>query len=397
MKLVLSFRHWVGVILLVATMIGAYWILSWRNYVYTDDAYVEGNLVKVTPLENGFITAIHTDDSFYVAKGSLLIELDATDAKIQLSLAKDKLAKTVREVSQSFHQAFALAAHVEENKALFIKAEQDFKRRYAVIGAKGVSLENYQHALDDLRASYARLKRVKHQYQEAMAFIQGVSISQHPWVQQAVQELRMAWVNHYRTKIYAPVSGLIATRRAQVGMWVTPKQELMSIIPLTQVWVNANFKETQMKRMRIGQKVAVTSDLYGSDVVFDGKIVGLPGAAGNAFSLLPPQNLSGNWIKIVQRLPVRIELEPEKLQKYPLRVGLSMEVVANIGNDKGQLVADKKNKAPQYSTDIFKIEERGDALLAKTIINANIPPDLNKYANTAITMKAIPIGKAPAV
>ncbi|KTD56093.1 multidrug efflux system [Legionella sainthelensi] len=363
-----------------------YWFIVWRNEVYTNDAYVQGNQVYIKSLHPGFVTGIYTDDSFLVKKGQLIVSLNETDSLIALEKAKKKLAQTVRDVCQAFHDVFILAADIDVKKAELLKAQQNLKHRYDVIDAKGVSLEDYQHAQDDLKASIASLKSTKNNYQKMLAFVQGTSIIEHPWVQEAAQEVRDAWVQLYRCKIYAPVDGLVAQRTIQVGMWVSPNDPLMSIIPLDQIWVNANYKETQLKKMRIGQKVKFTSDLYGSGVVFHGKIVGLPGGAGNAFSLLPPENLSGNWIKIVQRLPVRVALVPDELKKHPLRIGLSLEVTTDLSDQDGPLVPTSTSDSPHYVTDIFQKEETGDKELITEIIKSNLDPNLQAYANTPLIL-----------
>ncbi|ARB91656.1 efflux RND transporter periplasmic adaptor subunit [Legionella longbeachae] len=376
-----------AIILLVLFLIlFLYWFFVWRNQAYTNDAYVQGNQVYIKSLHPGFVTGIYTDDSFLVKKGQLIVSLNETDALIALEKAKKKLAQTVRDVCQAFHDVFILAADIDVKKAELLKAQQNLKHRYDVIDAKGVSLEDYQHAQDDLKASIASLKSTKNNYQKMLAFVQGTSIIEHPWVQEAAQEVRDAWVQLYRCKIYAPVDGLVAQRTIQVGMWVSPNDPLMSIIPMDQIWVNANYKETQLKKMRIGQKVKFTSDLYGSSVVFHGKIVGLPGGAGNAFSLLPPENLSGNWIKIVQRLPVRVALVPDELKKHPLRIGLSLEVTTDLSYQDGPLVPTSNSDSPHYVTDIFQKEETGDKELIAEIIKSNLDPNLQAYANTPLIL-----------
>lgn len=364
------------------------WLVLFRFYEYTDDAYVQGNQVYITALHEGFVTAIHTDDSFLVKKGQLLIELNETDARIALKTAEKALAKTVRDICQAFHEVFVLSAKIEMLEAEQLKARQDFKHRHDVIRAKGVSLEDYQHSVDNLAATTASLKSTQYQYQKALAFVQGTSIKNHPFVQQAAQAVRDTWVRLYRCKIYAPVDGLVAQRTIQVGMWVKPKNPLMSVIPLDQIWVNANFKETQLKRMRIGQPVTIRADLYGLMTVYHGIIVGLPGGSGNVFSLLPPENLSGNWIKIVQRLPVRIALNPDELKAHPLRLGLSLEVIAKLFNQSGALVPTTSKGSPHYDTDIFQKEEHGNKKRIEHIITNNLDPTLAKYADKPLIINA---------
>jgi membrane fusion protein (multidrug efflux system) len=382
----MSIGFWLIIILLI--VLGCLlWIFFLQYRVYTDDAYVEGNQIYITPLKSGFITAIHTDDTFLVKQGQLLIELDSTDAKIALEQAKQQLANEVREVCQAFHQVFAYKAEMETRKAELIRTAQDYQHREDVLAVAGVSLEDYEHAVAALRVGYYSLKSTESHYEQALALVRGTAIRTHPRVLARADQLRNMWVQLYRTKIYAPVEGLVAQRKIQVGMWVDEGQPLMSVIPLDQIWVNANYKETQMKHMKIGQKVRITSDLYGWDVVYNGVIVGLPGAAGNAFSLLPPQNLSGNWIKIVQRLPVRVELDPEEIKKYPLRIGLSLEAIVDLHDQDGLLVPTTSKGSPTYQTSIYKLEEVGDSAFIETIIEENLDPLLLQYADQPLYLQ----------
>ncbi len=374
----IAWWYWSITAVLVCTAL-LYWAFVLRFEEYTDDAYVEGNLVAITPLHPGFITAIHTDDTFLVNKGQLLIELDQTDAEIALNRAAEHLGQTVRQVCQMFHEVFAIQAEIEVRKAELIKATQDYEHRINVLDAGGVSVEDFEHAVAALRSEFFSLMKTEIQYEQALSLVQNTSIANHPLVKGAADQLRFAWVQLYRCKIYSPVKGLASQRTIQVGMWVNAGQPLLSVIPLDQIWVNANYKETQLKKMRIGQRVAITSDLYGSDVVYHGKIAGLPGAAGNAFSLLPPQNLSGNWIKIVQRLPVRVALDPEELIRNPLRLGLSMESRVDLRDQEGLLVPTSDAGSPTYDTPIFATEETGDQLLIKRILEENRDPSLEQY------------------
>ena len=381
------------ILIVLFIFIFLYWFFVWRNQAYTNNAYVQGNQVYIKSLRPGFVTGIYTDDSFLVKKGQLIVSLNETDSLIALEKAKKKLAKTVRDVCQAFHDVFILAADIEVRSAELLKTKQNVKHRHDVIGANAISLEEYQNAQDDLKAASATLRSTKNTYQKKLAFVQGTSITEHPWVQAAAQEVRDAWVQLYRCKIYAPVEGLIAQRTIQVGMWVSPNDPLMAIIPLDQIWVNANYKETQMKRMRIGQNVRFTSDLYGSNVVFHGKIVGLPGGAGNVFSLLPPENLSGNWIKIVQRLPVRVAIEQDELKKYPLRIGLSLELTTDLSDQNGLLVPTSTSNSPSYVTEIFQKEEAGNEKLIANIIKNNLDPNLQEFAHTPLRHNKIALNK----
>lgn len=368
-------------ILLIAFLL--YWMLVLQFYEYTDDAYVEGNMVLVTSLRPGFITQIHTDDTFLVRKGQLLIELDTTDAEIALNKAKEDLANVVREVSKNFHQVFVYQADIEIAQAALVRDKQDYQHRHDVIEAGGVSVEDIEHAEAALTSSVAALQRAKTLYELALSLVQGTSIQNHPQVLAVANRVKETSVQLKRCKIHSPVDGLAAQRKAQVGMWVDPGMPLMSVIPLDQIWVNANFKETQMKWMRLGQKVRLTSDFYGSDNVYRGVIVGLPGAAGDAFSLLPPQNLSGNWIKIVQRVPVRVALDLQQLQSHPLRIGLSMEATVDLSDEDGLMVP-TSIVGPIYTTSIFDDELQGVEGLVQGIIEANMDPKLAQYANNPL-------------
>lgn len=365
------------------------WFLVFRHYKYTTDAYVAGNQILITPLQDGFITDIYTDNTFLVAKNQLLVQLDPTDAQIAFDAAADALGKVVRETCKAFHQAFAYAAEIEVRKAILIKDVQDWVHRINVIEQGGVSLENLQHAEAALGTSYYHLVQAKKHYQKEMSLLQGQSIQSNPFVQKAAQTLTEAWVKLYRCRVYSPVEGIVAERTGQVGMWVSSGQSMMSVIPLDQIWAHANFKETQMDKMRIGQKVKMTADMYGLGVVYNGTIAGLPGGAGNAFSLLPPQNLSGNWIKIVQRLPVRVALDMEELKAHPLRIGMTMRALVDLRDKEGLLVPDN-TKGPHYTTNIYAEETWGANDYVNDVIAKNIDPLLSYYREHAIEMIDLP-------
>lgn len=365
-----------------------FWLFFLRFWKFTDDAYVEGNKVLITPLHHGFVTSIHTDDTFLVRKGDLLVELDKTDSLIAFNAAKENLAGVVREVCQLYHQVFAYEAEVAIKKAELIKVTQDFEHRFNVLEAGGVSLENYEHAVAALRVGIHALAQTEALYEKAVSLIQGINIKDHPFVLKAADAVRDTFVRLYRCNIYSPVDGLVAQRTIQVGMWIKEGTPLMSVIPLDQIWVNANYKETQVKRMRLGQKAYITADLYGISTVFPGIVVGIPGGAGNAFSLLPPQNLSGNWIKIVQRLPVRIALDPEAIKMHPLRIGLTCKSVIHVKDQNGLMVPDSRAGSPLYETPIFKKEEVGDEELISSIVKANIDPGLIEYLEKPFQLAA---------
>ncbi|MBM3184158.1 MAG: HlyD family efflux transporter periplasmic adaptor subunit, partial [Chlamydiae bacterium] len=304
--------------------------------------------------------------------------------KIGFERAKENLAQTVRQVCETFHQATAYRAEIDEKSAELVRNAQDYFHRDEVFKEQGVSIEDYEHSIAALQAKYASLERSAALYRKTIALIQNTSIMNHPLVMQATDQMRDAWVYLYRCKIYAPVKGLVAQRTIQVGMFMQAGDPLMSVIPLDQIWLNANFKETQLKRMRLGQKVNVTVDLWGVEEMFHGRIVGLPGGAGNVFSLLPPQNLSGNWIKIVQRLPVRVALDPEEIARRPLRIGLTCRAVVDTRDTEGLIVPQTTAGSPLYQTPIFEIEEKGDKQFIAGIVQRNIDPLLAEYTEKVL-------------
>lgn len=385
-----SIIYWLICLILAILGFGYFWIVG-KDIAWTNDAYVEGNQVYLTPLHSGFVTAIHTDDTFLVKQNDVLVELDKTDALIALDLAKEELAQTVRNVCEMFFEVFAVRSEIEMIKAKFIKDAQDFEHRLRVVSAQAVSLEDYEHSVASLRESFHLLQNKGSLYDKALSLVQNTTIESHPLVMKAADRLRDAWVYLRRCHLFAPTDGLAAQRSIQVGMWVKEGTPLMSVVPMDQIWINANYKETQMKKMRIGQTAKITTDLYGRDVVFHGKIVGLPAVAGNATGLLPPQNLSGNWIKIVQRLPVRIELDPEEIKAHPLRLGLSCKVTVDLTNECGPYLPKSSKGSPTYATAIFQNEEAGDRAFIDEIIANNLDPNLKTFKTSALALSKIEI------
>lgn len=370
---------------IVATlgMIGfCLWVWIFKDVKYTSDAYVEGNQLVITPLVDGFVTSIHTDDTFLVKKGDLLVQLDDTDAMIAFNQAKENFAQTVRHVCTLYHQAFAYKSEIAIRKAELIKAEEFYNHRFDVLEQGAISLEDLQASRAILDASFNAYQLAKSIYLKEIALIQNKSIRTNPLVQASADLLTQAWVNLYRCNIYSPVEGLVAQRTVQVGMWSKSGTPMMSVIPLDQIWVNANYKETQMRHMKIGQHVELFADMYGHDVKYRGKIVGLPGGAGNAFSILPPQNLSGNWIKIVQRLPVRVSLDPDDLTVHPLRIGMTMRAKVNIRDQNGSYLPTTSKGSPLYKTSIYHKELQNSQELVESIFEQNLDPTLSVYSKT---------------
>lgn len=364
---------------LLGTAFLVVYFTSLQHVKRTTDAYVEGNKVVITPLVDGFVKAIYSDDTFLVEKGQLLIELDATNARLAYQEAKDNYAKVVRDVCTLYHETFAYQADIQIREAEWIKAEEFYNHRKEILGSGAISLEDFQQSRADLDRTYYAFLNAQSLYQSAVSQIIGTSIRCNPRVKEAEEKLSQAWINLYRCQIFSPVRGIVAQRDAQVGMWIPSGTPLMSVIPLDQIWVNTNYKETQMKDMKIGQKVELKADMYGNSVVYTGKIVGLPGGAGNAFSILPPQNLSGNWIKVVQRLPVRVELDEKCLVKYPLRIGMTMRAKVDVRGDGGCYVPVNGKGAPTYQTNIYNSEiEKSKAHINRLFLE-NADPALEPY------------------
>ena len=300
----------------------AYWLLWGRLHKYTNDAYVNGNMVFLTPQVNGIVTSYSAMDTDFVTEGRILVELDPTDAKIALDLAKAELGNQVRQVVQMFEAVDEYYADMEKKEAVLIQTAQDYEHRECLIDSGAISTEDLEHATAFLTEALADLISSEHKYAAALAQVENTTVETHPLVMAAKEKVAEAYVNLMRCTILSPVTGIVAQRNVQVGKQVKKAEPLLAIIPLDQMWVDANYKEVQLPKVRIGQPAKVTSDLWGHSVVFHGKVVGIAGGTGSVFSLLPPQNATGNWIKIVQRLPVKILLDPNEIRDHPLRRGL---------------------------------------------------------------------------
>jgi membrane fusion protein (multidrug efflux system) len=361
------------IVLIVAVAYGIWWFVFARHYENTDDAYVSGNVVQVTSQVGGTVVAIHADDTERVQAGQPLVELDPSDAKVALNQAEAQLAQTVREVRTLFVNNGALNATIALRSTDLARAQQDLKRRQSLAGTGAVSGEEIQHARDAVKAAEAALQAAREQLASNQALTSSTSVSQHPNVQRAGAQVRAAYLALSRTRLPAPITGYVARRSVQVGQRIAPGTPLLSVVPLNALWVDANFKEVQLAKMRMDQPVTLHSDLYGKDVTYHGKVVGLSAGTGAAFALLPTQNASGNWIKVVQRVPVRISLDPKELEAHPLRVGLSMDVTVDVANTEGTSLsgASATRNAPAYETRVFEAADReADALISR-IINDN--------------------------
>jgi membrane fusion protein (multidrug efflux system) len=322
----------------------------------------------------GIVTSLTAQNTDYVEQGRVMVELDKTDATIALDRSVSELGNAVRTVMRLFEEAKQYQAMISMKKAIFIKTAQDYDHREALVDEGGVSLEDYQHAEADLQAAYADLIATEHLYIAAAAQVENTTVEDHPLVAEAKNRVRDAFVFLERCTIEAPVSGIVAQRAVQVGEQVSAGEPLLAIVPLDQMWIDANFKEVQLSKMRIGQPAKVTVDLWGSDVVFKGTVVGIGGGTGSIFSVLPPQNATGNWIKIVQRIPVRINLDPAQILKFPLRLGLSTEVTVDLHNLDMPMVPATQPEVPIYETDVFADQELGAEPLIDEVIRANLSP-----------------------
>lgn len=383
-------RFWLLVILAVVIVAGIaygiYWWLVLNNYESTDDAYVAGNIIQITPQIAGTVIAVNVNDTDPVDAGATLVKLDPTDEDVALAKAQATLAQTVREVRTLYANnqtqsanASARSAEVKRAEAELRRASEDYQRRAALANTGAVSKEELQHAqsaLDSAKNSVAAAQAAQQAATEQLssnrALTDGTSIQQHPNVQQAAAQVRAAYLNRLRCDIASPIKGFVGRRNVQVGQRIQPGTQLMAVIPLQQVWVDANFKESQLRNMRIGQSVELTADIYGGIATYHGKIVGFSAGTGSAFSLLPAQNATGNWIKIVQRLPVRIALDADELKSHPLRIGLSMDVEVNTKHRDGQLLAEKKQNTVADTTRIFDDNAKAADQLIERIITDNL-------------------------
>ncbi|MFD1612070.1 efflux RND transporter periplasmic adaptor subunit [Sphingomonas tabacisoli] len=305
----------------------------------TDDAYVGGNIVSITTREGGTVIALHADNTQHVNRGAPLIDLDPATEDVALASAEAQLGSAVRGFRSQRAAVDEASAEILSSAADLGKARNDFVRRQAAASEGAVSTEEVSHAGDAVSVNQAKLRLAEAKRAQAASAVAGTSVYDNPAVLAAIAQVRRAAISRAYMNIEAPVSGVVAQRTVQLGQRVAPGTPLMSVVPLDSLWVDANFRETQLQDMRVGQPVAIKADIYGRAVVFHGKVLGLGAGSGNAFSLLPPQNASGNWIKIVQRVPVRIALDPQELARNPLRVGLSATVTVDTSNKAGPVVA----------------------------------------------------------
>ncbi|EOL9025206.1 multidrug efflux MFS transporter periplasmic adaptor subunit EmrA [Cronobacter sakazakii] len=355
----------------IAVAYGVYWFLVARHFEETDDAYVAGNQVQIMAQVSGSVTKVWVENTDFVKKGDVLVTLDPTDAQQAFEKAKTELASSVRQTRQLMINSKQYAANIEVKKTALAQAQSDLNRRVPLGSANLIGREELQHARDAVASAQAQLDVAIQQYNANQAMILDTKLEDQPAVQQAATEVRNAWLALERTKIVSPMTGYVSRRSVQVGAQISPTTPLMAIVPSSGLWVDANFKETQLAHMRIGQPATVVSDIYGDDVEYTGKVVGLDMGTGSAFSLLPAQNATGNWIKVVQRLPVRIELDAKQLEQHPLRIGLSTLVKVDTTNRDGGVLATQTRSEPAYQSNAREIALEPVNKLINDIVQAN--------------------------
>ncbi len=364
---------------------GAYWALELNHFESTDNAYVQGDVVQLTPQVGGTVVAINADDTDHVKAGQLLVRLDPADAQIALDQAEAQLAQTVREVrtlyanNGSLRTQIALReADLARTQSEVARAQDDVTRRAPLLASGAVGKEEFNHASSQLAAAkssaaaaQAAVGVAREQLAANQTLTDGIAVEQHPNVLRAAARVREAYLALKRADLLAPVDGYVAKRSVQLGQRVQAGSPLMSVIALNQVWVEANFKESQLQNLRIGQPVTLLADVYGKKVEYHGSIEGLGAGTGSAFALLPAQNATGNWIKVVQRVPVRIALDGKELVSHPLRVGLSMDAKVDISRTEGRMLADASRASPGAQTRVFDADNSAANAQVRKIIVAN--------------------------
>jgi membrane fusion protein (multidrug efflux system) len=364
---------------------GYEWLVA-SHYESTDNAYVQGNVIQITPQIGGTVMAILADDTDFVKAGQPLVKLDPADARVALDQAEANLAQSVRQVRTLYANNGSLGAQITLRESDVAKAQteiaratDDLNRRQSLVGNGAVSREELNHAQTQLAngksalaSALAGVAAAKEQLASNQAMTEGTSVDQHPSVLVAAAKVREAWLATQRAALPAPVDGFVARRTVQLGQRVAAGTPLMSIVPLDQVWVDANFKEVQLRNIRLGQPVILTADLYGKKLEYKGTVAGLGMGTGAAFALLPAQNATGNWIKVVQRVPVRVALDAAQVAKNPLRVGLSMEATVDVSNKEGRTLADAPRAASVTQTAVYTALEGGANNEVRRVIAANM-------------------------
>jgi membrane fusion protein (multidrug efflux system) len=346
-----------------------HFVLSLREK--TDDAYVTGNQVRVSSQLAGTVVEVFVRNTSRVKAGQVLLKLDPTDAQQALDRAAAALGQTVRQVRQQHAQSSQFDATIVARELELKRAEEDLAQREPLLAEQAVAGEEVRHARDAVALARAQLAQTREQATAARALVDAVPVAKNPAVLSASSAYKEAWLALQRTQIVSPIDGYVAQRSVQLGQRIAPGEGLMSIVPLQDVWIEANFKEGQLRNLRIGQPARVVTDVYGGDVVFHGRVIGLSAGTGAAFSLLPPQNASGNWIKVVQRVPVKIALDPAELAKSPLRIGLSTTTTIDTHDRSGVVLAAEPVSDIHENTASYQQDLAAAEAAAQAIIRAN--------------------------
>ena len=386
--------RWLGGVLGAVLAVGLgytiYWAQVLRYHQTTDDAYVSGNVVQITPQISGTVVAIGADDTQFVKAGQALVRLDQADAKVALDQAEAQLARTVRDVRNLYATSSGLEASVQLRQTDLAAAQSDLDRRERLGATGAVSGEELKHARDAVKAAQSSLQVAREQLAANRARVDNTTLEDHPQVRDAAAAVRNAYLTLSRTELPAPVAGFVARRNVQLGQRVGPGAPLMAVVPLDEVWVDANFKEPQLARMRVGQPVILSADLYGKKIVYHGSVAGFGAGTGAAFSLLPAQNATGNWIKIVQRVPVRIALDARELAAHPLQIGLSMKADVDVKNGgDGARLPQLASTAVSWSTDVFGSGQEVAERRVQAIIAANQLPASHVAAQHAAAQEGL--------
>ncbi|BBI91502.1 putative multidrug efflux system [Serratia symbiotica str. Tucson] len=368
-------KFWLLLLTVIFIIVGIayfmYWFLVFRHYQETDDAYVSGNQVQIMAQVSGSVNSVNVDNTDYVKQGDVLLMLDPTDAEQAFERAKTGLANSVRQTHQLIINSKQFQANIALRKSDLSKAENDLKRRVVLGNVDAIGREELQHARDAVDSAKAALEVATEQYNANQAMVLDTPLEQQPAILQSAAQMRDAWLAMQRTKVLSPITGYVSRRSVQIGAQIAAGAPLMAVVPADHIWVDANFKETQIANMRIGQPVTVISDVYGDDVIYNGKVAGIDMGTGSAFSLLPAQNATGNWIKVVQRLPVRIELDAKQIADHPLRIGLSTRVKVDTGDLDGHVLSTVVRDKPRYQSNALALDLVPVNQMIAKVIHAN--------------------------
>ena len=361
-------------ILILALLWFLYWEFYAKYYESTDDAYANGNFISINSVIPGAVTAFYADNTDLVKEGQLLVTLDTTryEAIYQKELAT--LANVTLKVKQLYYNVEVSRANLENKRTEAQQSQINYQDRLTLQenNPQAVAKEDFTSSQHALLSAQFSIQQAESQLDAALAEIGNTPPEQHPLIIEQKNNVRTAFYNLEHCSIYAPSTGYIAQRSVNVGQWITPNTDLMAVIPITGMWVDANFKETQLEKMRVGQPAEVWFDLYGSSVKYKGKVLGIASGTGSVFSLIPAQNATGNWIKIVQRLPVRISLDPEVLEKFPARLGISAEVSVDLTNQDLPFLSPVPSTQSIAQTTVFDIHMQKMNAIMDDIIQKNL-------------------------